>query len=300
MLGRVPWGIAQILLFDAPIPEHLTSWQAPLPASPNPTAMPAPFDEIAACPATESLEAVFLIADISGYTRFMMENRVQAVHATLIVQRLLESIMKQLRAPFAVEEVEGDALFCAATREASEDGAALSSTPSDWRALGDGVWCMCVSLMEAFETQRDSLVASNPCGCNSCKSIGRLRLKIVVHVGTAARYSVGAHRKLSGVDVIVVHRLLKNSVKGDEYVLFTRKAFEALGLTGTIEVEPGGETLEGVGPMEIRVQKRVRQGNPAPVVRASIFILLQEGMLRLRAELRHLMGKLALVEFDEA
>jgi hypothetical protein len=55
-----------------------------------------------------------------------------------------------------------------------------------------------------------------------------LRLKVIDHYGVAIRSKVSGFDELSGVDVIVLHRLLKNEVKGSEYLRLTEPAYRFL------------------------------------------------------------------------
>jgi len=55
-----------------------------------------------------------------------------------------------------------------------------------------------------------------------------LRLKVIDHYGVAIRSKVSGFDELSGVDVIVLHRLLKNDVNGSEYTLLTEPAYRFL------------------------------------------------------------------------
>lgn len=52
---------------------------------------------------------------------------------------------------------------------------------------------------------------------------------IIVHVGEAVVHEVAGKPQVSGPDVILAHRLLKNSVPSQEYLLLSEKAFELLG-----------------------------------------------------------------------
>ena len=52
--------------------------------------------------------------------------------------------------------------------------------------------------------------------------IEKLRLKLVVHSGEALFHQILGFQELAGVDVIIVHRLLKNSVEADQYLLMQR------------------------------------------------------------------------------
>ena len=54
---------------------------------------------------------LLFIADISGYTKYMVENKNAYVHAQIIITELLETIIKELNLPFEVSKLEGDAVF---------------------------------------------------------------------------------------------------------------------------------------------------------------------------------------------
>jgi hypothetical protein len=60
------------------------------------------------------------------------------------------------------------------------------------------------------------LSQSTTCSCKACTHIERLRLKVIIH-GEALFYHVFRFLELAGVDVIIAHRLLKNSVIADQY-----------------------------------------------------------------------------------
>jgi uncharacterized protein YndB with AHSA1/START domain len=70
--------------------------------------------------------------------------------------------------------------------------------------------------------------AVTTCPCNACANIGILKLKFVVHHGRFSRQRLGNVEQLHGTDVIVAHRLLKNSVPSKEYVLVTDAVLERL------------------------------------------------------------------------
>jgi hypothetical protein len=54
-------------------------------------------------------------------------------------------------------------------------------------------------------------------------------------------------RKLVGIDVIQVHRMLKNSVDAPEYVLFSEELYRT-GADALREVREVSQELEGIGP----------------------------------------------------
>jgi len=67
-----------------------------------------------------------------------------------------------------------------------------------------------------------------------------------VHSGRCAFYEIANLTELSGVDVIILHRLLKNSVGLNEYVLLTAAAQQDLQLPLTL-LSKGEETYDGIG-----------------------------------------------------
>src|SRR5207245_1854495 len=70
------------------------------------------------------------------------------------------------------------------------------------------------------------------CPCRACASVGALTLKLVVHSGSWVRQRVAGNDHFVGDDLVLAHRLLKNSVPSHEYILLTDVALRALGTEG--------------------------------------------------------------------
>ena len=181
---------------------------------------------------------VLILADISGYTRFMLANQTAIVHGQMVITKLLEEIIREVEIPLEVKEIEGDAVFLYAIKP--DDEVAWEETR---RLIGRKL----VSFFEAFA--RGILAASEfaLCKCPSCQNIDQLRLKVVVHSGEAIFHQVGRFSEVSGVDVILAHRLLKNSIPSDEYVLMTESAYREIHFPTDVEVARGEEHYEGFG-----------------------------------------------------
>jgi hypothetical protein len=95
------------------------------------------------------------------------------------------------------------------------------------------------------------MVAHNLCVCDACRQIGRLNVKFVAHLGEVMRQRIRETEKLVGVDVIAVHRMLKNDVPAAEYVLMSEPLYESLEpelRQRAIRVE---QELEGLGTMPL-------------------------------------------------
>ncbi|MDX1435993.1 MAG: DUF2652 domain-containing protein, partial [Anaerolineales bacterium] len=86
----------------------------------------------------------------------------------------------------------------------------------------------------------------------ACNHIEDLKLKAVVHSGSAAFFNINEHQELTGKDVIIAHRLLKNSVEADEYILLTEPAYNELVLPAG-KVVKAEEVFEDIGTVETYV-----------------------------------------------
>lgn len=188
---------------------------------------------------------VILLADISGYTRFMVENRTSAVHGQLCINSLIEALLEQVDIPLTLQEIEGDAVFLYARDPGSEAG---------WRETLEEVARKLPRFFDAFITRTGATMESTPCGCAICRNSDQLGLKVVVHAGEAVFHEVAGRRQVSGPDVILAHRLLKNSVPSREYLLLSEPAFALLGAQLPGEFETHEEAFEGFGPVAVRVR----------------------------------------------
>ena len=186
--------------------------------------------------------AILLVADISGWTKFVRRHAVSATHAREIVVHLLRAIIAATEPPLTVAELEGDAVFLYALTE-----------PGDLGRVAAKVKAQIPQLFRAFAAELKSLSTRPRCSCEACSSVERLRLKQVVHAGEVALEQIGKFEKLFGLDVIIVHRMLKNSVEAKQYLMISEPAYEAM--DGFYDLEPANrvEKLEGVGRLETRV-----------------------------------------------
>jgi hypothetical protein len=103
-----------------------------------------------------------------------------------------------------------------------------------------------VGMHRAFHSERRH-VAANLCPCDGCEQTDKLKLKFVAHVGEVATQTIRNRRKLVGIDVILVHRLLKNSVEAPEYVLLSEELYRNGGAALSDRVQEVPNDLEGIG-----------------------------------------------------
>ena len=181
-----------------------------------------------------SARAALLIADIGGYTAYMSSHRMTLAHAEVNTARMLDRMIGA--APgFDLVEIEGDAAFLSRKVDARDP----DTTVTD-------VLRTAAAMHRAFHVERH-YVAKNLCPCGGCKQVGELKLKFVAHVGEVATQTIRGRDKLVGIDVILVHRLLKNSVPIPEYVLLSEDLYltDAGALPDSLgEITPD---LEGIG-----------------------------------------------------
>lgn len=179
--------------------------------------------------------SLLLIADIGGYTSYMGSHRMSLAHAEVNTARLLKKVINAAPS-FDLIEIEGDAAFLARHADGPNGDAPVT------QALRTAM-----AMHRAFHVERQ-YVATNLCPCNGCSQADNLKLKFVAHIGEVATQTIRQRRKLVGIDVIEIHRMLKNPVEVPEYVLFS----EALYRTAE-EPMPGPahevrHDLEGIGP----------------------------------------------------
>jgi uncharacterized protein YndB with AHSA1/START domain len=153
-------------------------------------------------------EGALVLADISGYSKFIAQTEVE--HSWSILHELLDTMVRSLQGRMDVSQVEGDAILFISGL----------STPDVIKSLE-------VTFV-AFHRRLRDMQAVTTCPCNACANIGILKLKFVVHHGKFSRQRLGAVEQLHGTDVIVAHRLLKNTIPSKEYLLVTDSVLQRL------------------------------------------------------------------------
>ena len=184
---------------------------------------------------------LLIMADISGYTRYMTANAKTLAHSQTIITELIMAIINQIELPLVVAKLEGDAVFLYCRKQ---DGS--QSWPEAKLMIGKNL----LTLFQMFSQKLKELGANTTCSCNACTHIESLGLKIIVHSGEALFHRVFNFVELAGVDVIIIHRLLKNSVNASQYILLTEAAREDLEFPGQIQLSPGTESYEDIGQIK--------------------------------------------------
>ncbi len=187
-------------------------------------------------------EVVLIIADISGYTQFMLKHKKEVKHSQIVISDLINSIIEKVEIPLSISKLEGDAVFIYSSINKHPD-----------QNISKLIGKKLLQFYEAFERKLIELVESNACDCSACSNIRNLSLKIFVHKGEALLYNIQEFEELSGIDVILIHRLLKNSINEKEYILFTEEAYSYIEFPFKKELLEYKEQLRDIGEKRVLV-----------------------------------------------
>jgi Protein of unknown function (DUF2652) len=173
--------------------------------------------------------ATILIPDISGFTEFLTQTEIK--HSSHIINELLECIIANNRLGFHLSEVEGDAVLFY-----------KKGDPIPRKTLIE----QCIEMYIRFHQQIKIIERDSICRCGACTGVSNLTLKFVAHFGEIQEIKVSNFLKATGADMIVAHRLLKNSIDKHEYLLFSKPLTQSDN-TGNLLWMPGQEEYPAIG-----------------------------------------------------
>jgi hypothetical protein len=150
-----------------------------------------------------------VVADISGYTGYVVGGPLEFTEE--VVADVIDSIVERLGRVLQVNKREGDAVFAYAPAGEADASLLLDAVEE----------CYFV-----FRSRLEGVSHSTTCSCAACAKATQLDLKFVLHAGEWIRRG----GELTGAEVIVVHRLLKNHVDLSGYALLTEGFAAAYGL----------------------------------------------------------------------
>ena len=156
-------------------------------------------------------KGLLYIPDISGFTKFINDTEIE--HSQHIIKELLEVIIEANVINLQVSEIEGDAvLFYRFGKPPTAFDIAEQSK----------------KMFIEFHKYLQIIERDRVCHCGACSTAGGLTLKILVHYGDMGLSDIKGHKQLMGKGVIIAHRLMKNDIVGDEYLLMTDQYFSKL------------------------------------------------------------------------
>lgn len=163
--------------------------------------------------------AIILIPDIGGFTNYMIQADLE--HSQKQIGQVLESIIDSDALNFSISEIEGDAVVFYSFND---------------RLTFDEIMCNCQKMYEVFHNKIMKIMESNSCKCDACNLFSQLKLKFIIHYGLLGSIMIKDFCALYGLDLIVAHRLLKNSIPLSEYILITKSVIEKFTVIGTFSL----------------------------------------------------------------
>lgn len=150
------------------------------------------------------MKGLIFIPDITGFSNFVRDNSIEV--GAEIIMDLLKVIVENNNLNMNISEVEGDAVLFYKLGQ-----------PLPLSSLMDTFTLMSQAFNETFNRYKKQYNLSS-----------KLALKLIVHYGEIKVYDIFGFKKLYGQAVVETHKLLKNGIKEDEYVLVTDDYLEAL------------------------------------------------------------------------
>lgn len=176
-----------------------------------------------------------VLADVTGYTGYLAGSELE--HAQDVLADLMETVLKALRPTLRLAKLEGDAAFVYAPAEKLDASMLLDTVEGCYYT---------------FRRRLQSIRQATTCECNACVLIPNLNLKFFAHDGDFIRQRIAGREELAGTDVILVHRLMKNSVaevmRVQGYALFTAPCVAAMQIDpAALQMREHREGYEHIG-----------------------------------------------------
>ncbi|MEO1054780.1 MAG: DUF2652 domain-containing protein [Bacteroidota bacterium] len=189
---------------------------------------------------SESKQSLLFIPDITGFTDFV--NQTEIEHGQHIISELLELIIDSNTLGLKVSEIEGDAVLFYKEGEIPP--------LKDIIAQAELMFLNFHNHLRRYENQRI-------CHCGACSTANNLSLKIIAHAGKIGFTQVKKQRKPYGAGMILVHKLLKNSVPIDEYLLLTEACLDSLDCNTSdqpawVKLEAGKDSYDKIGEVNFQ------------------------------------------------
>jgi hypothetical protein len=169
-------------------------------------------------------EGNLLIPDISGFTRFVQVTDIAT--GSYVISKLLAVVLDSNMLGLKVSEIEGDAILF------YKSGKRLSRK----------------EVLAQFDTMQNRFRKEVLSLSMETKIEIDLGLKLIAHYGSFSEYQVGGFTKLYGTSVIEAHRLLKNSIGSDEYVIMTDKLLNSK-TSASVAAGSGNRICEHYSPL---------------------------------------------------
>lgn len=153
----------------------------------------------------DSKNGIIVLADISGFTRFVQT--IDPQQGVEITRSLLASIISHNKLGLTLSEIEGDAVLFY-----------KNGIPPSYGEVIQQFKLMTSGFHKRWQYYRRKFNIPY-----------KMELKLIIHYGEFSTYCLNGFTKLYGYSVIQAHRLLKNSVMSNRYLLITEDYLSAIG-----------------------------------------------------------------------
>ena len=158
----------------------------------------------------ENSPTLICIPDISGFTKFMSDTDIEM--SSKVIPSLLNKVIYASDIGLKVSEIEGDAILFYRSGELPS----LEVLVNQCKKFYNEFYSQLNLLQDKYNAQEQALDFPNTLG-----------LKIIMHYGDqVSAVPIGKNIKLMGEDVIIAHRLLKNKVPYEEYILMSENILQ--------------------------------------------------------------------------
>ena len=198
----------------------------------------------------ESHKGFIVLVDISGYTNFISGHNLNyseneklsqgQAHAEQIISDLLEKVIDELDGVLTINKLQGDAALFYAVADNRND-------------VSNKILKKLQTSFEVFNKRLEEIKFCETCKCGTCADIGNLKLKSFVHFGDFLIKKVNQFKEIAGQDVILAHRLMKNTISVSEYMLFTKRFTEIKNVNSLGQIEDRVEKYDDVGNIDCSI-----------------------------------------------
>ena len=160
---------------------------------------------------------------------------------------------------------------------------ALSLAAADTVTKVDGSLTDAISRLFKFRRRLRDVRQGSTCKCKACVAMSDLDFKFVVHHGEMVKQKMAGREELAGRDVILVHRLLKNTVSekfgSRAYALYSDACVQTMGMNPAAQgLVEHCEAIDIIGDVKLWVRdledawKKENERTHVEVTRADAYV----------------------------
>ena len=171
---------------------------------------------------------LIFLADISGFTEFTSLSEIN--HGAHLISDLFRVINNENNIGLKLIELEGDAMQLVKVYEGETE---------------KEIYDLALRMFLAFHSYLLKYDVQKICQCQACANVTMLNIKFFVHKAKLVEINLEQLTKYFGSGMITIHRLMKNTVPVEDYILFTDefnlKALDQPGVKESVNLDHLGK-----------------------------------------------------------